>query len=208
MLDRDLDALLRDADPARLRPAQGAALVRDLVEQTRVAADGAGSPAHSQRRLRARRPVLIGGLIAGAVAVSAAGTLTAYQLSVPPFQTVEDRLQRAATPIPLDYVRAADGATVRCSVFLEFRHLDPAALQQLQRVIRSTSWTAARQAQLLGRPADAPPPTTESEVFPRGLLGGLYSFARTAVPDLALQRDAGQRPVLNGYGASCRPVGL
>jgi hypothetical protein len=115
MDDEALDALLsRSAAAPSLAAVDTARLI---AQQT----------AKNQRR-RAhrmlRRPVLVIGLGAGALFLAGAGTLTAYQLSLPPFQTTDPGSERAA-PVALDYTNSL-GKRVRCLAFSEWENLTDA----------------------------------------------------------------------------------
>lgn len=162
-------------------------------------ASAATGPA--KRRSWLRRPVLAGGVLAGVVVLTGAASLTAHQLSVPPFQTIPDGIQRLDTPIPLDYERT-DGTPVRCKVFMEFEGLSRAQLQRIDHAVARQGWSPERQRQLIGRPDDAGVPRSESQVFTNVLPTHLDEFATDVVPDLIDHDDEG--PNTAGFGASCR----
>src|SRR4051794_26223715 len=97
MDDDALDALLERSAPSPSPQALDVALQlarRTAVEQRRP-----------PRRIR-RRPMLIAATAAGVLLVTGAGTLTAYQLGIPPFQTVDSGSERIATPVTIEYTNS------------------------------------------------------------------------------------------------------
>lgn len=192
MLDHDLDHLLQRArGPEPTGPAVAAA--RDLAGDLRP------SPRPTARRSRRLRLAAVG--LGAAVLLSAGTTLAAYQLSIPPFQTLPEGLERLEHPIPLDFVET-DGTRRRCLVFLEFTNVSRSDLERLDRAVAERTWTAAEQREVTGT-AGAPAPRTEDEVLPDTARDHLYAFALTVVPTLSDELPDGTRPTFAGYGASC-----
>ena len=137
--------------------------------------------------------------------LSAGAGLTAYQLSIPPFQSLKPGLQRAQTPIPLDYERG-DGSPVRCLVFMEFENLRPAQLQRIDDAVASQDWSPQRQRLLVGRPADAGIPRSESDVFTSALPTHIYTSPRPVSYRTCSTTPTTRSQPCNGYGSSCREV--
>jgi hypothetical protein len=204
MKDHELDELLcLGAAPP---PVAAVAAATELADRTRAGADELRVDARPDKRRRwwRRRLVLAAGLMAGVVVLSAGTSLTAHQLSIPPFQTVPDGVQRASVPIPLDYQRA-DGGSIRCQVFMEFQNLGRTQLRRIDDAVAGQDWSPERQRRLLGRPADAGVPRSEAELFTDKLSTHLHGFAAGVVPDLR-DDDGSEQASFNGYGASCREV--
>ena len=113
MDDDTLDDLL-----ARTAPAPSPEAVNSALQLARRTAAEQRRPARRHGRL----PVVIAAFAAGALLVSGAGTLTAYQLGIPPFQGTDPGSERIATPIPVEYTNSL-GKQVRCQAFTEWEDL-------------------------------------------------------------------------------------
>lgn len=113
MDDDTLDDLL-----ARIAPAPSPAAVSTALQLARQTAAEQCRPSRWQHR----RPVVIAAFAAGALLASGAGTLTAYQLGIPPFQGTDPGSERIATPIPVEYTNSL-GKQVRCQAFTEWEDL-------------------------------------------------------------------------------------
>jgi hypothetical protein len=100
-----LDRLLA-ATATPLRP-EALAAARELAAVTRSAVDVSQSPRRRGRLLLA--------VAAGVVLLSGAGTVTAYQLSIPPFQGLPEGISRIGPPIIADY-DGMDGRRHRCQI--------------------------------------------------------------------------------------------
>lgn len=112
------DQLDRLLDATRTEPrTEAKAAARELATLTRSAADSSRTPRRFRRRLVA--------IAAGAVLLSGAGTVTAYELSIPPFQGLDEGTSRIRPPIIAEY-GGVDGQRHRCQVFPEFINLTPA----------------------------------------------------------------------------------
>ncbi|GAA4995522.1 hypothetical protein GCM10023317_24750 [Actinopolymorpha pittospori] len=101
MQDHEFDELLR---LGAARPSAAAtAAATELAERTRAHAD---APLVNSRPVKqrpwSRRLVLAGGVLAGVAVLSAGASVAAYQMSIPPFQSLPPGLQRVDSPIPLD----------------------------------------------------------------------------------------------------------
>lgn len=192
MLEHDLDHLLQRArgpEPSERAVAAARGLAGDLRPTQRP-----------HRRPSSRLRLAAVGLGA-AVLLSAGTTLAAYQLSIPPFQTLPAGMQRLEHSIPLDFVEP-DGTQRRCLVFLEFTDVDAADLERLDRAVADRAWTTDQQREVTGT-AGGPAPRTEDEVLPDTAHDHLLEFAVTVVPTLSDDLPDGRRPTFAGYGASC-----
>ena len=137
MDDKELDELLgRVTTPlARSVSTEVSNLVDATREQTR--------PRKAVRRTWSRSLVW-GGVAAGAILLTAGASVVAAQMGIPPFQGIEDGLQRTTTAIPVDYVES-DGHEVRCLAFMEFRNLDAVADSEVEHFIKASDWTGFGQ---------------------------------------------------------------
>lgn len=184
MDDRELDTLLEAAAP-RLRDSEGV-LARELATAVLGAkVDGQEAPT----RRRRRRPYVIGGVVIGALALSAAMTQDAWMMSVPPHMTIEPGGQRLYEPI--EFVATWDNGTQRtCQLFLEFSGLDEGEMEKVGAYVRSTDWSAWN-----GDLSDAV--TDDSP----GLEARFRAELQGVIPELGKPVDDGPR--LTGYGTSC-----
>lgn len=128
MNDLDLDRLLLQARPEVSTAAQ---------EEARKLARAMTSPP-PRRPLRSRRRFALPAGIAAAALLSGAGALTAYQLSVPPFQTLEPGLARSHA-VPVEWRTDAD-TLVSCDAFLEFSDQDPRQRDRINAMIAEGDW--------------------------------------------------------------------
>ena len=125
-----LDQLLA-ATAAPVRPeAQAAA--RELATLTRNTSNVPQRPHRRRRRLVAIAAVL--------ALASGAGTLTAYELSIPPFQSLPDGISRVRPPIIVEF-DGVDGQRHRCQVFPEFLNLTAAQDEAARAWASRQDWT-------------------------------------------------------------------
>lgn len=129
MSDQNLDELLRRARPSLSSDADDAA--RNLVMRTR--------PGPGAARPRVSRPMRVGIVVGCALGLTGAASLAAYELSIPPFQTIPDSVQRVSTGIPVNY-EETDGSSARCLAFLEFADLSSDQLGRVYSYVRGTDW--------------------------------------------------------------------
>lgn len=139
MDEERLDTLLREARPEVSGAVQEAAR-RMAIEVTR------GKPRVGRRR------VFVLGAVA-ALATTGTGTLAAYQLSIPPFQTVDPGTERM-TGIPVHF-QTVQGTTAACEAFLEVRQPTDEQRAALAPVITAPYWTTAGQRIYDGLPDSA-----------------------------------------------------
>lgn len=128
MNDEELDQLLLQARPAASPAAQ---------EEARRVAHTMTSPTPA-RPVRGRRRLALPVGVAAAALVAGAGTLTAYQLGVPPFQTLEPGLARSHA-VPVEW-RTDAGTLVSCDAFLEFSDRDPEQRARINTMITDGDW--------------------------------------------------------------------
>lgn len=197
LTDDHLDRLLA-ATAAPLRPeAQAAA--RELATVTRSAADASRRP----RRLSHR----VAAIAAGAVLLSGAGTVTAYELSIPPFQGLDEGTARIRPPIIAEYA-GVDGQRHRCQVFPEFINLTPAQDEAARGWARRQDWTGYGDGLAAGFTA-VTHQAEEEQLFDAVSHDLRDRFAAQMVPgvsfDPAEAEDSG-RAALAGYAGICRVV--
>lgn len=131
-----------------------------------------------------RRRVLVLGAVA-ALATTGAGTLAAYQLSIPPFQTVDAGTERMpGVPVHLTTVQ---GTSAACEVFLELGKPTEDQRAALAGIIASTHWTGAGQRIYDGLPSIQRGDELEAiETVVRHSLDDLTQRARAADPSLQI----------------------
>ncbi len=196
--DDDFTARLRRAAPQP--PASVDALARQLVREVGDQARGAVP----LRRRRGRRTIAAGAL-AGVVALSGAGTLAAHQLSVPPFQTLEEGIERAKTPVTVEYVNSL-GQTVKCLAFIEYSNLSSEQRATIESVLQDEQWEGYGQRTLdsLGIPTASP--NEQNQRLFNVVTNDLWQAAHRALPELEL-RSFDDVPTVTGASMSCAEPG-
>jgi hypothetical protein len=195
--DDHLDLLLaRTAVP--MRPEAVAAAV-DLARAARSVADVSRRPRHWRRWVVA--------VAVGVTVLTGAGTVTAYELSVPPFQELPEGTARIDPPIVAEY-DGVDGARHRCLVFPEFINLTRAQDDAARAWAQRQDWTGYGERLAAGISASTPEAQEEAlfDAVGRDLRA---RFAEQMVPDVVLEPVAAQesgRAGLSGFGGSCRTV--
>jgi hypothetical protein len=201
MDEPEFDELLRSSAPTPSRAAGATALL--LVDDIR-GANAAPAPPHATRRHRRRRTVLIAAA-AAAVALSAGGTIAAYQLSIPPFQTLEKGVDRAHTGIPVTYTNSL-GRTVKCQAFIEYRNLDNAQQAAIERISSSKRWEGYGQRVLDELRIPKASPQAQNQAINEAALDDLWQAAHEAVPPMVFMQPS-SGPVFNGFAMSCAEPG-
>lgn len=205
MDDADLDDLLRQSAPTPSAAAKDTAVL--LARQSRGAHAGAAPPDRG-RPVRRHRRWLVAGVAAGALTLTGAGTLTAYQLSVPPFQTLERGVGRTATGIPVIYTNSLD-RTVKCLAFIEYRNLNASQRAALNQVVTSARWDGYGQRALDALDLPDASPQTQNVAITGVVEQDLWQAAHTAIPTMVFMqpRQDYDGPVFNGYSMSCANPG-
>lgn len=142
MNDHELDDLLRAADPAAGNAGRAEAIA--LANETFA----------SQRRragMQRRMPALAAGV--AVLALTAAGTTSAYLLSIPPFQTLEPGLTRTTHGVPVDGVTDA-GTQFACLAFVEAREPSAQQREAIETMVTTTDWSGYGQRQYDALPQD------------------------------------------------------
>lgn len=197
LTDDQLDRLLDATATAPRTEAEVAA--RELATLTRSAADVSPGPPRLRRRLVA--------IAAGAVLLSGAGTVTAYELSIPPFQSLPDGISRIRPPIVAEY-DGLDGQRHRCQVFPEFINLTPEQDAAARAWASSQDWAGYGDRLAAGFTATTPG-GEEAQLFDavsRDLRSG---FAEQMVPGVELEpieAEESGRAGLAGSAGICRVV--
>lgn len=195
MNDDDLDLLLTDARRHAAEPA--------VVLSRLVAAETAQL---NRARPRVQRRWLRVGVLApvgmGVVALMGAGTLAAYQLSIPPFVSTESGVERVTEPIPVDYTTDA-GTVLDCNLWLEFRNVSDAQRANLNAMSTDSMWQGFGQRVYDDLPEshkgtqDGPEPLWSERVDDQ-----VYADALRANPGLTF-RGSGDSPSLEGSTTRC-----
>lgn len=200
MNESDFDELLVSSAPTLSKAAGATALL--LVNEV-AGANGDGARRHQARR---RRTVLIAAA-AAAVALSAGGTIAAYELSIPPFQTLETGVGRTHAGIPVNYTNSL-GRTVECQAFIEYRNLDDAEQAAIERVASSKRWQGYGQRVLDDLRMPKASPQAQNEAIVDAAQDDLWQAAHEAVPSMVFMHPS-SGPVFNGYAVSCpKPGGI
>jgi hypothetical protein len=191
MNDAELDGLLgRTAGPLTVRARTTA---RDMAVRSRFQV----AERRPRRRLSRRRLTILAAVVGGAV-LTAGTSLAAYQLSIPPFQTVPQGIQRATNPVAIDFNRV-DGVQLHCLVFLEFRHLSAHEYQRVDRFIATNDWSGfGQRLDSHGVAARAQTPEAETDAVFDAMSTMLYREVSQVLPGLVLQRDEAGHPTYSG----------
>lgn len=195
MNDDELDLILRKSAPQLTMAA--ATLSRSVAGQalppTAIRA--------AQRRRRFRTRVLVP-VAVGAALLTGAGTLKAYQMSIPPYVGLEPGVERVTEPIRLTYTTDA-GTVLDCQVYLEFTNVRPEQRAGLNALAELPLWTGFGQSVYDSLPADSraqqdgPEETWMDRVSHR-----IYVEASAAVPHLMLNAS-GAVPSVHGLTTRC-----
>lgn len=193
--DAALDALLARSAPV-VPPAARRSATRLARETTR--------PRGLARWWR-HRLVRIGTAVGVVMALGGAGTMAAYELSIPPFQTTPPGVIRIQPGIPVNYTNSL-GRQVECLAFMEFKNIDNDQYTRLAAIRESPVWVGwgDRTLQELGV-TDATPQQQFSEIS-SAASEEMLRQARTVIPDLVAGRDA-DGPVFSGTAMSCTGPG-
>jgi len=193
MDDRQLDELLRRSAPVPSTTAAETALL--LARQTRAVQAGAVP-------LRRHRPMRLAAMaVAAALSLTGAGSLAAYQLGIPPFQTLEPGIQRTMTGIPVNWINSR-GEAYQCQAFIEYRNLNAEQRERLEQVAQYTRWDGYGQRVLDSLALPAASPEDEEQAISDVLDKDLRSAALAAVPAMS-ESAASEGPALNGWSRSC-----
>jgi len=170
-LDTLLDAARESLDGRAL------AATHELIESTRQAVERGRSVPTWHRR----RSVRVGFVLAAAIALTAGASVTAAELSIPPFQTIDAGTERTTTAIPLNYVQT-DGKPVRCLAFMEFKNLDAEHDTRVEAFIKTHEWSGFGQT-IYDRAVARAKGSTEVDEF-MDIDDPLYAEARAVFPGL------------------------
>lgn len=200
MNEHELDLLLADAKKEATGPA--VALSRLVAAEAIEHA----SPRPETRRRWLRRGIAIPVGI-GAMALSAATTYGAYQLSIPPFVGLEPGVGRVTAPIELTYTTDA-GTLVDCKMYLEFTDVTAAQREALNSLSADPVWQDLGQVVYEGLPAKSRAiQNGPEEVWMERVNQRVYDEAIATVPGLRYGIDDGT-PSIHGSTTSCEyPAG-
>lgn len=137
--------------------------------------------------------------------LTGAGTVAAYQLNVPPFQSLEDGVRRAQYGIPVTYTNSLD-RQVECLAFIEYRNLDENQRAAIENIAQDARWENYGQRTLAALDIPNASPEDQNEAIAAILSEDLRSAAHGAVPEMAatMDRDAA---AYNGHSLAC-PEGV
>lgn len=180
MNEHDLDLLLGDA--RKDATGASAALARLVAAE---AVDQATEKSKLSRNWPRWRMVVPVGI--GAVALSAATTYGAYQLSIPPFVETEPGVERVSEPISVDYT-TDQGTVLDCDLYVEFTNVTQAQRDALNAMSSNPRWDGFGQRTYDGLPAanrktqNGPEPLWSERVTE-----AVYAQALGSIPGLKLQ---------------------
>lgn len=160
----------------------------------------------SQRLIARRRPhrrrVIIGAVVVGAIALTAGASITAAQMGIPPFQSIEAGTQRVATPVPVTY-RETGGTPVACQAFMEFRNLDNYSQTQLESSIKKHDWSRTGQSAYDAAISQGGTSDEIADRFGSQIRAILLTEAKAVLPRLVNGPSTTKGVIFNGYGMSC-----
>lgn len=167
-----------------------------------VAYEVAAQHRGSQRPRRSWvRPGLLVPVGLGALALTGAGTLAAYQLSIPPYVATEPGVERVSDPVPVNY-RTDAGTRIDCLAYLEFRDVTPLQRRQIN-AISTDDWSGYGQRIYDALPAshragqDGP-----DELLADHVDGDLYTRALMEAPGVEFRTSDGS-PSIEGVTIRC-----
>lgn len=183
MDERSLDDLLLQSRANISGDSEDAAraLARDAVSR-----ELAATPTVRRRRAVGRVLIPTG---AAVFALCAAGTVAAYQLSIPPFQTTEPGVQRTTGSVPVDY-RLVSGRSAFCDAFVETRGASRIQRERIESMIGSTDWSGYGQRTYDALPQSAQSVSTAPGPVGDVVLGELEDRARAAAPGVEVTGGA------------------
>jgi hypothetical protein len=192
--DDTLDDLI-----ARTAPAPSPEAVTTALQLARRTAAEQRRPRRSPRRRR----VLIAAFAAGTLLVTGAGTLTSYQLGIPPFQGTDPGSERIATPIPVEYTNSL-GRQVRCQAFTEWEDLTAQQRATLNTLGEDPFWVDYGDRVLAAQQLRSAPVLDQQQaVFDRVA----EDLPRQAAASLAAAGQSPSTAIYHGSAISCVPGG-
>lgn len=198
MGENELDALLRRSavTPSRAADATAVQLAREVRNEV-------AGPVPVRRR-RPPRTRIIAGAVAAVVLLTGAGTLAAYQLRIPPFQTLEDvvGLRRSSNSVPVNYTNSL-GREVECLAFVEYRNLTRDQRAALEDALQDDRWQGYGQRVLDDLDIPAASPEEQNSAIFEVVGDDLWEAAGGAVPGMAYMTDSDDSPVFYGTSFSC-----
>ncbi|MET0908989.1 MAG: hypothetical protein ABWZ99_05920, partial [Ilumatobacteraceae bacterium] len=154
---------------------------------------------------RRRRLMVLAGVTGGGALLVAAGTVSAYQLSIPPFQTTDPGSVRIERGIPVEYTNSL-GRRVDCFVFMEFTNITAGQRDDLDKLAESPRWTGYGQQALNQLEIPAAPPEEQNDAIFDVVSTELWERARAAIPELVYMKES-DGPVFHGTAMSCAGPG-
>lgn len=191
MNDTELDDLL--AASITPVPASMARESTALAMETR--------PARLRRGRMPRPRWLIPVIVAGAVALTGAASITTAQLSVWPWVTLPDGYERTDR-IPVEFVTDS-GHVETCGAYVELRNAEDGDLAALDAEIAARDWEGYGQ-RLYDRGSDVEDdPDGEARVG-NELFPDLVAMTKAAVPGVLELGQDGDTVAIGAMGLSCR----
>lgn len=195
MDEKELDQILNGAGH-RWNIAVSSA-VAELVDSTRVHTI---PPEPARKKLP--RGVVWGIFATAAVLVTAGASVTAIQMGIPPFQSLEAGLQRTTTAITVNYVEAG-GTAVTCNAFIEFRQLDAASEAKIESYISTQDWSGFGQDLFDTAEAQATPSSTVSSRLADAIDTALFEKTGEVLPGIVHGPADTTGVIFNGHSMSC-----
>lgn len=194
MDDEELDGSLARANPQVSEAARSTASL--------VARELAGGRFRGEIR---RHPVVFAAAVGAILALMGAGTLSAYQLGIPPFQTTDPGSVRIHPGVPVDYTNSL-GHRIKCQAFMEFENITPAQEQHLEAIAEAPDWSDFGDRALARLAIPHASPAEQNEALFDAVTQDLWKQAHEAIPDLVMMSDS-PGPTYHGTAMSCTEPG-
>lgn len=193
MNDEELDTLLQRSAP---RPTEYA---------VRIARVMATETTEAGRSRRPRRRMVLAAVGGVAVLATGAGTITAYDLSIPPFVAKDADTVRIRPGIPVNYMNSL-GRRVECLAFMDFKHLSPSQQTELSKIPSDPTWAGYGDRVLSRLDLPDASPEAQNEAISDTVADDLWQSAHQAVPELVHMRDS-DGPIFEAAMLSCTGPG-
>lgn len=195
LTEAELDGLLARSAP--VLPADAARSATQLARET--------AASHRPRAWWRQRAFRVGALVGAAMVLAGAGTMAAYELSIPPFQTTPPGVVRIQPGIPVDYTNSL-GRRVECLAFMEFMNIDKDQQRQLAMIRESPIWAGWGNRTLRDLGLTDAPTQQQFEAISTAAAEEMQRQASVVIPDLVVGRPA-DGPVYSGSAMSCANPG-
>lgn len=189
--DAELDALLARSAPVPPGPAARTAV--QLARET--------SAPRGWRAWWRHRSVRIGAAVSAALVLAGAGTMTAYEMSIPPFVGLPPGVIRVRPAIVVEYTDSL-GHRVECLAYMELANITDDQYRQLAAISESPMWVGWGDRTLQDLELTDAPPSVQNEMIFHAVVEEMERQASTVIPGLVIGRNS-DGPVFNGATMRC-----